>query len=266
MESYKQPFDMLHLGDTQFVHRGNCEFEIIRQPEGSFMQWELHAMVEGTGTRDQGTDLGRKRPCEWEEEEGAVRTTIVNPGAGTLVWTFREGDEGLLRFDLTLSNESEDDWEEAFVSVHNFPSPRLFRGDRTFIEADGEIHELRELWPDGVDARQGYYPFKGKDIVPGKNWVKVPVEVTAPMVFRIGGGNEPTPHACWCETRPIVAGMVCESIIAVLSNYHWPCLDLIMDYGSIPRGGSESQEGLIGIMEGTADDFLQTASAFTSRG
>ncbi len=28
----------------------------------------------------------------------------------------------------------------------------------------------------------------------------------------------------------------------------------------------ESQEGLIGIMEGTADDFLQTASAFTSRG
>ena len=255
MESYKQPFETLRLGGTQFVHRGTCEFEIIRHPEGSFMQWALHSMLEGR----------RKRPCEWKEERDAVVTKVVSPGGETVVWTFREGVAGLLRFTLTLTNESETEWEKVYVNVHNFPSPRLFRGDKTYVEADGRVRELRELWAEGVDARQGYYPFKGKDMDLGNDWVKVPAEVTAPMVFRTGGGNEPTPHACWCENRPIVAGMVCESISAVLSNYHWPCLDLTLDYGPLPPGRSASQEGLLGIMEGSAEDFIRIASEFQSR-
>ena len=264
MADYRSPFEILELGGTQFIHRGSCEFDITGLPEGSFMQWTVHTMIEGSSI-----GLGRKQPCKWTAEKGAVVCTIATAGVGRIVWRFAQGDAGLLSFVLTVHNDSSSDFADVSVSVHNFPSPRLFRGERTYVEAGGQIREIRELWTPGQNASQGLYPARGFDLCgcyKGSNWVVVPCRITAPFVYRIGGGNEPTPHARWCEDRPVVAGMACEALEAVLSNFAWPCLDLHMYYGTIAAGACASQRGLIGIMEGTAEDFVRAARAITPQG
>jgi len=254
-EFYREPWNSLALGDTRFVHRGDCEFEIIRQPEGSFMPWSVHSMIEGSTI-----GLGRKTACRWTQGDGVVSAEIARPGIGRLLWRFFPGPKGLLRFTMTVVNESPEDRHDIFVNVHNFPSPRLFRGERTFVEADGCIREVRELWSPGREIPQGVYPFAGKNLAArfrSTGWIEVPCRITSPFVYRIGGGNEPTAHACWCENRPVVAGMICEHINAVLMNLAWPCLDLEMDFGDVPAGAKVSQHGLIGILEGTGEDFLE---------
>ena len=259
-EFTKNPFTRLKLRNISFVHRGNCEFDIIRQPNGSFMPWSVHSMIEGSSV-----GLSRKMACEWTEKADLVTAQIMQANVGRITWQFFPGPKELLRFTITLSNLSQSDWKEVSVNVHNFPCPRLFRGAATYAEANGLIKELRELWPAGVNAAHGVYPFKGKDVTAryaGNYWTVVPCALSAPFVYRIGGGNEPTPHARWCESRPIVMGIVCERINAVLSNYDWPCLDLDMDFGEIPSGESASQSGLIGIMEGNAEDFLECVRGF----
>ncbi|HIJ65073.1 MAG TPA: hypothetical protein HPP77_03910 [Candidatus Hydrogenedentes bacterium] len=259
-EFYKNSPKRLALGETTFVHRGDCEFEIIRQPEESFFPWSLHSMIEGSSI-----GLYRKMPCNWAEGSDAVTAEIVQPGIGQITWRFTEGPKGLLRFTMTIANQSGQDWGNVYVNVHNFPSPRPFRGEQTYVEAGGQIKEVRALWPEDMDAGQGLYPYRGKDMAArfvDSKWVIVPCSLTAPFVFRIGGGNEPSPHARWCESRPIVAAMVCERINAVLINFVWPCLDLEMDFGHIAAGQAVSQDGLIGIMEGTANDFLTCAREF----
>jgi len=259
-EFYKTPFERLTLGDTTFVHHGDCEFEIIRRPEESFLPWSVHSMIEGSSI-----GLGRNMPCQWVQQGEAVTAEIIRANTGRVTWRFSHGPRGLLRFTMTIVNQSGQDWQDVFLNVHNFPSPRPFRGQKTYVQAEGQLKEVRELWPAGVNAAQAVYPFQGKNVTgrfADSNWAIVPCEITCPFVFRPGGGNEPTPHARWCESRPIVVGMVCQRINAVLSNFAWPCLDLEMDFGNIPTGQSARQDGLIGIMEGTPDDFLECVRAF----
>ena len=254
---YRMPLERLILGDTSFVHRGNCEFEIIRQSEGSFMPWSLHSMIEGSSM-----GLGRKMPCKWIEEPDAITCEIEQSGNGSIIWRFTEGPKGMLRFKMTIVNSSKSDWHSVYVGVHNFPSPRIFRGEQTFVEADGKISEIRELWPKGLNASRGVYPSKGIDLeerYKTTNWTVVPCAITAPFVYRIGGCNEPTPHARWCEDRPVVAGMACERIEAVLSNFAWPCFDLNICFEIIATGERVSQNGMIGIMEGTPEEFVKYA-------
>ena len=114
----------------------------------------------------------------------------------------------------------------------------------------------------------GTYPFKGVDTSRWKDgpWTVMDCQITGTFVCRAGGGNEPTPHARWCERAPIVVGMTAERIAAVLSNYDWPCLDLVLDMGRIGPGESRSQKGLIGIMEGTVEDFVTEYRRFDGRG
>ena len=258
-EFYRDPFTRLRIGGTTIVHRGDLEFEIIRQSPASFMPWCLHAMVEASSP-----GLHRKMPCAWTEEPDKVVALVRQEGVGGLAWSFRESESGLLAFRMTLTNASPEDWRDTTVSVHTFPEPRLFRGDKTYVEENGAIREIRSLWPRGVNATRGVYPFRGREpfvterLAAKGFWKIVPCGLTAPFVFRIGGGNEPTPHARWCESLPLVTGLSCERINAVVSNFEWPCLDLFVDYGAIPRGEARSQQGYIGIMQGTAEDFVKT--------
>ena len=119
-EFYENPVERLTLGEHAFYHRGDCEFEIVRQPAGSFMPWSLHSMIEGSSI-----GVRRKMPCRWSADDETVTAEIA-----------------------------------------------------------------------------------------------------------------------------------CERIIAVFSNYGWPCLDLEMDFGRIAPGQSASQQGLIGIMAGTLGEFV----------
>ena len=260
-EFYKSPVQCLTLGEHKFYHRGNCEFELVRHPSGSFMPWSLHSMIE-----ESAVGISRNMPCLWSASGDSVAVEISSEKQGRAVWRFYLGPHGLLRFRMEVTNASTHRVENAFVLVHNFPSPRLFRGEMTYVQTGDGLRELRELWPKGVDAGQGVYPFEGKcqtvqSVETGGYWKLVPCSLTLPMVCRIGGGNEPTPHARWCESSPIVAGMACERIAAVYSNYIWPCLDLRMDFGTIGPGQTASQDGLIGILEGTLQDFVDCARA-----
>jgi hypothetical protein len=256
----------LRVGLYEIVHRGACQFELIRRPEGSFLPWHFLSMVEGH----------RKSWCEWSAGAGfwpppadKVTARIPEPERHQVIeWSFTPGPRGLLEYAFTVTNTGAEPLPETTFNIHNFPEPRLFRGEKTYVEESGSMRELSELQaPAGKSRTMGTYPFKGVDISQWKDgpWTVMDCQVTGAFVCRAGGGNEPTPHARWCERTPIVVGMTAEKIVAVLSNYDWPCLDLVLEMGSIGPGESRSQRGLIGIMEGTVADFVAQYRRFHGR-
>jgi hypothetical protein len=243
-------WESLRVGLYEIVHRGACQLELIRRPEGSFLPWHFLSMVEGH----------RKRPCEWSPGPGEVTAVIPEPDYHqTIEWTFRPGPRGLLEYTFTVTNTGGEKLTETAFNLHNFPEPRLFRGEKTYVEASGALCELRDLQPPpGKSRTMGIYPFTGADASHWTQdaWTVMECQLTGTFVCRAGGGNEPTPHARWCERRPMVMGITAERIRAVLANYDWPCLDLSLEMGTIGPGESRRQRGLIGITEGTVEDFV----------
>lgn len=249
----------LRVGLYEVVHRGACQFELIRRPKGSFLPWHFLSMLEGH----------RKRPCEWNAEPDTVTARIPEPERHQEIeWSFSPGPHGLLVYVFRVANTGTEPLVNSEFNIHNFPEPRLFRGERTYVEEGGAVRELGELKaPASKPPTMGIYPFQGVDTSRWKEgpWTVMDCQLTGTFVCRAGGGNEPTPHAKWCENKPIVMGMTAERIIAVLSNYDWPCLDLSLDMGTVGPGESRYQKGLIGIMEGTVDDFVTVYRHFHGR-